>query len=119
MSEAENTQPSTSSLLAQSNHNTGRPVFMPETFTGTGREWSDWVGQFEMAAEVNNWDEDLRLKFMSLLLSGRARDIYNGLPTESRGHCARLKEVLGRCLEPCDSGDWNWDTFFSKAVLTQ
>ena len=30
-----------------------RPVFMPQTFTGADREWSDWVGQFEMAADVN------------------------------------------------------------------
>uniref|UniRef100_A0A8C2ES37 Peptidase A2 domain-containing protein n=1 Tax=Cyprinus carpio TaxID=7962 RepID=A0A8C2ES37_CYPCA len=48
-----------------------RPVFMPETFTGTGREWSDWADQFEMAAGINGWDDELKLKFMSLLLSGR------------------------------------------------
>ena len=47
-----------------------QPIFMPETFTGTGREWSDWAAQFEMAADVNNWNESLRLQFMSLLLSG-------------------------------------------------
>jgi hypothetical protein len=61
-----------------------RPVFMPETFTCTGREWSDWAEQFEMAAEINGWDDVLKLKFMSLLLSGRARDIYCGLPDEAR-----------------------------------
>lgn len=33
-----------------------RPVFMPETFTGSGRDWSDWSQQFEMAADVNNWN---------------------------------------------------------------
>uniref|UniRef100_A0A3B3SMD4 Peptidase A2 domain-containing protein n=1 Tax=Paramormyrops kingsleyae TaxID=1676925 RepID=A0A3B3SMD4_9TELE len=49
---------------------TPRPIFMPETFTGMGREWSDWMEQFEMAADVNNWDDALRLKFMGLLLSG-------------------------------------------------
>ena len=47
-----------------------RPILMPETFTGTGREWSDWAAQFEMAADVNNWNESLSLQFMSLLLSG-------------------------------------------------
>lgn len=97
--------------------NTLRPVFMPETFTGTGREWSDWVGQFEMAAEVNYWNEELRLKFMSLLLSGRARDIYNGLSPESRGNYAQLKAALGRCLEPCDSGDWNRASFLARRRL--
>lgn len=43
---------------------TPRPVFMPETFTGAGREWCDWAKQFEMAADVNNWDDSLRLKCM-------------------------------------------------------
>ena len=50
---------------------TARPVFMPETFTGIGREWSDWSEQFDLAADVNNWDEPLKLKFMSLQI-GRA-----------------------------------------------
>lgn len=56
---------------------------MSETFTGVGREWSDWSEQFDLAADVNNWDEGLKLKFMALLLSGRARDIYTGLPREA------------------------------------
>uniref|UniRef100_A0A673M4B7 Peptidase A2 domain-containing protein n=1 Tax=Sinocyclocheilus rhinocerous TaxID=307959 RepID=A0A673M4B7_9TELE len=86
---------------------TSRPVFMPDTFTGANREWSDWIGQFEMAAEVNGWDDSLKLKFLSLLLSGRARDIYCGLSTESRSRYVILKASLGRCLEPCDSDDWN------------
>ena len=45
---------------------TPRPVFMPETFTGTGREWSDWSEQFDLAAEVNNWDEALKIKFNTM-----------------------------------------------------
>ena len=93
---------------------TARPVFMPETFSGVGRDWSDWLGQFEIAAEVNNWDDALKLKFMSLLLSGRARDMYSGLSVESRTSYVRLKEALGRCLEPSDSDDWNRASFLSR-----
>lgn len=84
-----------------------RPVFMPETFSCTGREWSDWAEQFEMAAKINGWDDVLKLKFMSLLLSGRARDIYCGLPDEARRNFSQLKVAMGRCLEPCESTDWN------------
>ena len=58
------------------NSSVQRPIFMPETFTGMGRDWSDWSEQFEMAAGVNQWGGELKLKFMSLLFSGRARDIY-------------------------------------------
>lgn len=35
-------------------------VFMFETFTGM-KEWSDWTEQFDLAADVNNWDEVLKL----------------------------------------------------------
>uniref|UniRef100_A0A8C2G0P5 Peptidase A2 domain-containing protein n=1 Tax=Cyprinus carpio TaxID=7962 RepID=A0A8C2G0P5_CYPCA len=79
---------------------TARPVFMPETFTGVGREWSDWSEQFDLAADVNNWDEPLKLKFMSLLLSGRARDIYSGLSAEAKGNYVLLKAAMARCFEP-------------------
>ena len=77
MSDSENEVARSSNNVDRRNYLSGtpRPVFMPETFTGTGREWADWAEQFEMAADVNNWDEALRLKFMSLLLSGRAREV--------------------------------------------
>lgn len=94
-----------------------RPVFMPETFTGTGREWSDWVAQFEVAAEVNGWDDALKMKFLSLLLSGRARELYSGLPPASCDNYKNLKDALGRCLEPCDSADWNRANFLSRRRL--
>lgn len=93
---------------------TPRPVFMPETFTGTGREWSDWAEQFDLAAEVNNWDEGLKLKFMSLLLSGRARDMYSGLPGDAKNNYALLKAAMSRCFEPCDSDDWGRASFTSR-----
>lgn len=93
---------------------TARPVFMPETFTGVGREWSDWSEQFDLAAEVNGWDDDLKLKFMSLLLSGRARDIYSGLSGDAKGNYGLLKAAMARCFEPCDSTDWSRAAFTDR-----
>ena len=113
------------SIPSTSEHGTGadmqssvlrpaRPVFMPETFTGVGREWSDWSEQFELAAEVNQWEEGLKLKFMSLLLAGRARDMYSGLPVEAKSNYALLKSALTRCFEPSDSDDWSRASFTSR-----
>ena len=112
--------PSDNANYAISSNNlsaTPRPVFMPETFTGTGREWADWADQFEMAADVNNWDEPLRLKFMSLLLSGRAREVYSGLSATAKASYATLKTAMGSCLDPCDSVDWNRASFSSRRRL--
>lgn len=91
-----------------------RPVFMPETFTGQGRDWSDWSQQFALAADVNNWNDDLKLKFMSLLLSGKARDVYCGLTEEERSSYVNLRVALNKCFDPCESEDWNRASFSSR-----
>lgn len=93
------------------------PVFMPETFTGLGLEWSVWAGQLEMAAKVNNWNYGLKLKYMSLLLSGRARDIYSGLSVEDRSDYTQLKNAIGKCLDPCDSHNGNCANFLARRRL--
>lgn len=89
-------------------------VFMPEIFTGVGRVWSDWSEQFDLTAEVNYWDEALKLKFMSLLLAGRARDMYSGLPRGAKNNYALLKTVMTRCFEPCDGDDWSRASFTAR-----
>ena len=94
-----------------------RPIFMPETYTGVGREWTDWAAQFEMAADVNEWNAALKLKFMSLLLSGRAREVYSGLSAADKADYEALKTAMGRCLDPSDSDDWNRATFSSRKRL--
>lgn len=94
-----------------------RPVFMPEVFNATNREWSDWVEQFEQAANVNGWDDAVKLKFMSLLLSGRARALYNGIPVEAKTNYELLKISLTKCLEPCRSDEWNRVAFTQRRRL--
>ncbi len=64
------------SMTASANSIVNRPVFMPETFTGSGHDWSDWSQQFEMGAEANNWNGDLKLKFMSLCCLAE-REMYS------------------------------------------
>ncbi|XDV37980.1 hypothetical protein PO909_007483 [Leuciscus waleckii] len=51
---------------------------------------------------------------MSLLLSGRARDIYSGLSGDAKGNYALLKTAMARCFEPCDSSDWSRATFTAR-----
>uniref|UniRef100_A0A3P9HJN9 Peptidase A2 domain-containing protein n=1 Tax=Oryzias latipes TaxID=8090 RepID=A0A3P9HJN9_ORYLA len=75
-------------------------VFLPETFSGSERDWSDWAEQFEIAADVNNWDDALKLKFMSLLLSGRAREVYSGLSPSAKTRLSICAvKLTGACTE--------------------
>ncbi|KAL7880306.1 hypothetical protein SRHO_G00025600, partial [Serrasalmus rhombeus] len=112
-----------SSHVPQSQHSqisqVQRPVFMPESFTGSGRDWFDWSEQFEMAAEVNGWNDAFKLKFMSLLLTGRARDIYSGLAIEEKSSYPSLKAALTKCFQPCDSAEWNRVNFIGRKRLPQ
>lgn len=93
-----------------------RPVFMPEVYTGVGREWSDWIEQFELASTVNSWDDSVKLQFLSLLLSGRAREMYNGLSAEAKQNYATLKAAMTRSLEPCCSNEWSRVAFSERRL---
>lgn len=112
----QNVQSVAPALVQPSHSSLQRPVFMPETFTGMGRDWSDWSEQFELAAEVNHWTEELKLKFMSLLLSGRARDIYAGLSPTDKSSYVALKVAMGKYLEPCGE-EWHRVSFSSRKRL--
>ena len=91
---------------------TARPMFTPETFTGVECEWADWAEQFEMAADANNWDELLRFKFMGLLLSGRACEVYSGQSATAKANYVLLKDTMVRCLDP-----WNRASFSARRRL--
>ncbi|XP_064415516.1 uncharacterized protein LOC135357514 [Latimeria chalumnae] len=91
-----------------------QPIFMPEAYSGEGQEWGDWLEQFEMAAEINGWDEATRLKFIGLLLRGKAREVYRSLTLEVKQEYSSLKLVLQQSLEPATCADWNRIAFFNK-----
>ena len=91
-----------------------RPLFMPENFSGQDREWADWADQFDMAGEVNGWNEGRKLKMMALLFVGKAREIYWGLAPEARSTYAALRTAMGRHLGPCNQVDWNRTELHSR-----
>lgn len=84
-----------------------RPVFMPDSFSGQDREWADWSDQFDMASEVNGWNDNKKLKMMALLLTGKAREMYWGLAPEARNSYASLKRAMSNLLGPNKQADWN------------
>lgn len=84
-----------------------RPTFMPDSFSGQDRDWADWADQFEMAGEVNGWNDNKKLKMMALLLTGKARESYWGLAPEARSSYNALKTAMGNLLGPNRQVDWN------------
>ena len=55
-----------------------------------------------------------KLKFMSLLLAGRARDMYGGLAVEAKTNYGRLKAALTQCFEPSGCDDWSRASFTAR-----
>lgn len=51
---------------------------------------------------------------MSLLLSAHARDLFCGLSDEARQNFSQLKSAMGKCLETCESANWNQVSFSSR-----
>lgn len=66
---------------------------------------------------VNNWNDDLTPKCMSLLLSGRARNVYGGLTEEERSSSAVNLRAVTLTLDPCESENWNQASFSSRRRL--
>jgi hypothetical protein len=39
-----------------------RPVVMPEPFSGTEGQFKDWLSTFELCADLNSWETEMRRK---------------------------------------------------------
>lgn len=50
-------------------------------------------------------------------MSGKAREIYGGLPPQARANYAALKQALQACLEPSGSADYHRAEFASRIRL--
>ena len=77
----------------------GRPLVLPETFSGEG-EWSLWICHFESIAAVNEWTGDKKLLWLKAILTARAQLELQNLPKEVQGDYARLTRVMKDRFEP-------------------
>ena len=57
-----------------------KPIAMPESFTGSRSEnFTDWVKDFELYAELNSWGEEQKFKFLPICLKDGARRVFSDL----------------------------------------
>jgi len=78
---------------------TAKPIVLPDTFDGS-KCWDDWISHFENVADVNEWDDGAKLKWMKVRLVGRAQKSFQHLGEEARGEYARAKRALRERFEP-------------------
>ena len=77
----------------------GRPVIVPECFTGEG-SFEDWIDQFESIAEINHWNDGQKLMWLKVRLTGRALMAYKKFSVTARGSFKNAIKALQERFEP-------------------
>eukprot|EP00731_Ephydatia_muelleri_P009374 Em0004g1712a len=73
----------------------GKPLLLPEVFSGESQSWTEWAEHFENVATVNKWDSDEdKLKWLKVRLTGKARTVFQKLPADVRNKYACKKAVV-------------------------
>ena len=76
-----------------------RLLVIPDLFAGDN-SWDEWTDHFESVANVCNWDDAMKLKWVRVHLGGRAGTVFRRLPEETRANYARAKATLRTKFEP-------------------
>lgn len=76
-----------------------RPIVLPETFDGN-KSWDEWAFHFESVAAVNGWNDEEKLKWLRVRVTGRAQKAFHLLPEVTRGTYAATKAALKARFDP-------------------
>ena len=70
-----------------------KPIVLPDTFTGEA-SWDDWICHFENVADVNGWDDNQKLKFLKVRMTGRAQKAFQHLNKGIQANYSEAKRAL-------------------------
>ena len=76
-----------------------RPFVLPEIFDGTG-SWSEWSFHFENVAVVNGWDDEQRLQWLRVRVTGRAQKALHRLTETATVSYEATRDALRERFEP-------------------
>ena len=76
-----------------------KPVVLPEPFSGE-TSWDKWSIHFENVTDVNGWDDEQKLKWLKVRLTGRAQKAFQRLPEASRATFDLAEAALKGRFEP-------------------
>ncbi len=74
---------------------TPKPIVMPDCFHGgDDDDWECWFQNFSDCADINGWDNALKLKFLAVRMKGMAQRVYMDLDLASKADFDSLSEAL-------------------------
>ena len=78
---------------------TAKPLVLPDTYDGS-QCWDDWISHFENVADVNEWNDGSKLKWIKVRLVGRAQKAFQHLGEDAKADYAGVKAALRIRFEP-------------------
>ncbi len=76
-----------------------RPLVLPDAYNGEA-SWDDWAQHFQNVADVNEWDNAQKLKWLKVRLTARAQKAFQRLPEETRADFKLAIKALKERFEP-------------------
>ena len=76
-----------------------RPVIVLNCFSGEG-SYEDWIDQFESMAEINHWNDEQKLMWLKVRLTGRALMAFKKFPVMARNSYKSATIVLRERFKP-------------------
>ena len=72
-----------------------KPIVMPDPFHGElDEDWEDWIANFKACAEINEWDDGLKCKFLGVRMKRTALKVYQDLDMQIKTDWANLCGTL-------------------------
>ena len=76
-----------------------RPLVLPDTFSGEG-DFTEWTDHFESVADVNEWDDAEKLRWLKVRLTSRALTAFKRFPEAARMSYAAAQSALQERFDP-------------------
>ena len=76
-----------------------RPVVLPESFGGEG-SWTEWHDHFTTVATINGWEDNNKILWLRVKLTGKAQAAFKRLSEEPRASYELSVEALKKRFEP-------------------
>ena len=74
-----------------------RPLALPKTFKGD-KNWAQWIVQFKNVAEVNDWDDAAKLKWLKVRLMDRPQTAFQRLADTKKDTFEHAKKSIAPAI---------------------
>ena len=76
-----------------------KPPVLPKIYSGE-KSWDECIYHFDSVSTVCEWDDQAKLKWLWVQLTGRAGTVFRRLPEVTRNNFQEAIEALRKQFEP-------------------